>query len=448
MTEDLVVTEIKTLIGKHSWKEISQRVSGWPDPEVADLLLHLEKTDRVLLYRSLHRKKAADVFAHLDHEHQDSLLQELGAEDTRHLLANLSPDDRTSLLEELPAQVTQRLLQLLSPEDMEEARQLLGYPEESIGRLMTPDYVAVRPDITVAEALDSMRRAGKDRETFNIIHVTDPNGKLLDSLRLRRFILADPNATVESIMDFKFVSLSAFDDREQAVRMIRRYDLYALPVVDSDGILMGIVTMDDVMDVAEEEVTEDFHKAAAVSPLDMPYSRASSAFLYRKRIGWLTVLLGVNLISAIVVVSYEETLEAFLVLATFMPLVVACGGNAGAQSATLMVRALATGDVKPNLWIPPFLKELAVGGLLAVSMGVLSYALGFYRGGADIGLVIGISMVAIIIIANLIGVVLPFTLTKFKMDPAVASSPLITSLMDAIGLLIYFWMATKLLDLV
>lgn len=437
------------LIEKHQWKEIPGLLKDWPDPEVADLLLQLEKTERVLLFRALPRERGADVFSHLDLEHQESFIHDLTDEDTRQLLANLSPDDRTALLEELPAKITQRFFQLLSPDDLREARQLLGYPEESIGRLMTPDYLSVQADFKVHEALEHMRKTGQDRETFNIVYVTDSKGKLLDALRLRRFIMADPNSTVEKLMDHRFISLPATEDREKAVEMIKRYDVNALPVVDSTGVLLGIVTVDDILDVAEEEATEDFHKSAAVSPLDMPYSLAGPGFLFQRRIGWLTILVFVNLISGFVIANYEDYLEQFLVLAFFMPLLIATGGNTGAQSATLMVRAFATGDLKPGMLRNALVKEVLVGLMLAVAMGVLTYGLGLFRGRGDldIALVVGLSMAMIVVIANLIGVMLPFALTRFKMDPAVASSPLITSLMDAIGLFIYFATAAFILDL-
>ncbi len=445
MAEETLLPEIKELLEKRHWRELSQRLGEWPEPEVADLLLHLEKPERVLVYRALPRKRAADIFAHLDPEHQDALLQELSDEDTRQLLAHLSPDDRTALLEELPAEVTQRLLKLLSPEDLVEARRLLGYPEESVGRLMTPDYISIPKDMTIAEALDYIRRTGRDRETFNLIYVTDKNGKLLDGLRLRKFILANPDDKVESIMDHRFIALSAFDDREKAVQMIQRYDVYALPVVDSEGVLLGIVTVDDVLDVAQEEATEDFQRWAAVAPLETHYSNASPADLFRKRIGWLMILVFVNLISAKLIDNYEAYLKEFYVLAFFIPLLIASGGNSGAQSATLMVRAIATGDLDLKRWGRALGKELLVGLLLGVTMGAVTWMLGVYRGDLTIGLVVGLSMMSIVLIANTIGVLLPFSLMRFKVDPAIASSPLITSMMDAIGLSIYFWIGAMVL---
>lgn len=445
LTEEL--PEIETLLEQRQWRTVYERLRDRHDPEIAEVMPLLDKANRVLFFRCLPRSRAADIFSHLDYEHQDEFLQDLTDEDTRHLLTNLNPDDRTALLEELPAEVTQRLLHLLSPEDLREARQLLGYPEDSVGRLMTPNYISIRPEMSFGEALEHIRKTGRDSETFNVIYIVDARGKLIDVVRLRRIILASPEDKVESILNYKFISLSAFDDRERGVEVIQRYDLNAVPVLDSEGIMLGIVTVDDLFDVAEEEATEDFHKSAAVSPLDMPYSLASPTFLYRKRIGWLSILIFVNLLSATVISAYEEYLMEFIILAFFMPLLIASGGNTGAQSATLMVRALATGDLKLNRVMPAIGKEVGVGLMLGISMGVLTYILGWFRGDTTIGWVVGLSMLAIVIVANFIGVILPFTLTKLKMDPAVASSPLITSLMDAIGLLIYFSIAASILGL-
>jgi magnesium transporter len=248
-------------------------------------------------------------------------------------------------------------------------------------------------------------------------------------------------------MDRTYVSLSAFDDREQAVRTMQRYDLAALPVVDSAGVLLGIVTVDDVLDVAQEEATEDFQKVAAVAPLGVRYREAGVWSLYRKRIGWRLVLVAVNLASSGVIALYEEALAAAVALAFFIPLLIGSGGNAGAQSATLMIRALATGDVGLDQWLRTLLKELGVGISLAVTMGVAAWLLGLVRVGVEVGFVVALAMVAIVIVANIIGVTLPFLLIRFRLDPAVASSPLITTIVDATGLLIYFSIATWLLAL-
>lgn len=425
----------------------------WPPAEVAELLLDMDQADSVLLFRSLPRQFAAEVFAELEPHQQDGLLKNLTAQETSQLLADLTPDDRTALFEELPAQVTRRLLDLLSPADLKEARQLLGYPEESVGRLMTPDYVSVHPDWTVARALDHIRLRGKDSETINVIYVTDRSGKLLDDIRLRTLILAQPNDTIEQLMDHNVASLSAFEDREKAVQMIRRYDLVALPVVDSEGILLGIVTIDDLMDVEEAEVTEDFHRIAAVSVqrgedgFIESIRNAPMNLLYRRRVAWLLLLVFFNIFSGAAIATFEETIVQAFALVFFLPLLVASGGNAGAQAATLMVRALATGDVRMNDWARLLGRELVVATALGVTMGVAVSFIGIFRGGSEIALVVALAMIAIVIVGSTVGMSLPFLFSKMGRDPATASAPLITSIADVFGIFIYFSIAAWFLNL-
>jgi magnesium transporter len=393
----------------------------------------------------LPRRLSADVFSYLSPDQQEAMLLELREEETRRLLADLPPDDRTHLLEELPGQATQQLLNLLSPGDLAEARLLLGYPDESVGRLMTPDYVAVRPEWTIARALEHVRRRGKISETINRLYVINDKWALVDDIELRRLILAEPDQTIADVMDHKFVALSAFDDREEAVRTIQRYDVVALPVVDSDGVLVGIVTVDDLLDVAEAEATEDFHRVGSVEPLRMGYWEATLWMLYRTRIGWLAGLVLVNLISVEVLHIFEDTLESMITLAFFMPLIIATGGNAGTQSATIIIRAISTGDVGLREWWRAATREAAVGLFLGLSLGLMGMGLGFFRGGWELGLVVFLTLLSILLVTNLLGMSLPFIFGKLRIDPAVASGPLVTSIADIIGLLIYFSIATKLL---
>lgn len=442
INKQLIMPEISELIKKKKWSELRESVEDWPIPEIADLMQTLEKQDRVVFFRILPRSMSAAVFSHFEPDQQNSLLVELTDDETRQLLSNLAPDDRTALLDELPAQVTQQLLSLLSPRDLKEARSLLGYPEESAGRLMTPDYLSVRPHWTIGQALDHIRKMGRQSETINVIYVTDPGGKLLDALDLQLFILSNPDKMVEEIMDDTFISIPAFADREEAVQTVQKYDKTVLPVVDSEGMLLGIVTIDDLLDVAEEEATEDFQKGAAVAPLRTSYREATIWDLFSKRISWLIILVFVNLVSSGVIEAFEEVLASAIALAFFIPLLIDSGGNAGAQSATLMVRAIAIGDIQLRQWLQTVGKEVLVGITLGVAMGAASWALGLYRGGAEIGIVVGLSMVLIVLVANIIGTLLPFLLTRLNIDPAVASSPLITTIVDAAGLLIYFSIAS------
>ncbi|MGC6423769.1 MAG: magnesium transporter [Lentimonas sp.] len=438
--------EIQELIEKNQLKAVAERFKSWAYPEIADLLTQLDKPHQILAYRALPRQRAADMFAYLETEDQDRLLEALTDADTRTLLADLSPDDRTEMLEELPATVTRRLMQLLSPEDLAESRQLLGYPEESVGRLMTPDYIRIRAEWTVEQAISHIRKYGKDSEIFNILYVTDGDGTLIDIVRMRRIILAAAGTVIKDILNYNCVSISAFEDREVAVEMIQRYDINALPVVDSEGVLVGIVTVDDIMDVAEEEVTEDIQKGAGMQPLETKYSAASPFQLFRKRIGWLLILIFVNLISAGVISNYEDYVMEFITLALFMPLVIASGGNCGAQSATLMVRALATSDVELGDWVKSVSKEIFVGVLLGAAMAIIAGGVSkLYGGDMNIAIIVALSMITIVFVANAFGALLPFALSRIKVDPATASTPLITSLMDVLGLIIYFSIAVVVL---
>lgn len=449
MQIDISETEITELIAQRKWGELRERLSSLAAPEVADLMLDMDKADRALLFRLLPRDLSAEMFSFLEPEGRDSLLRDLTDQETRQLLANLSPDDRTDLLEELPGTITQRLLNLLSPEDLREARELLGYPEESVGRLMTPDYVAVRPDWTIGRALEHIRRQGRDSETINVVYVVDSSWKLLDALDLRRFILTDPSGTVDQIMDYTFISVPASEDREEAVRVMQRYDLIVLPVVDSAGVLLGIVTIDDILDVAQEETTEDFQRTASVAPLRVSYRSATIWTLYRKRIGWLAVLVLVNLLSSGVIAAYEETLASMIALAFFIPLIIDTGGNAGTQSAIILVRALSTGDIKLNQWLWAFGRELALGLIIGVTLGILGMGLGILRGDPGerfaLGIVVFLTLTSILVLTNLLGMALPFVLTRLNLDPAAASGPLITSIADIVGLAIYFSIASWIL---
>lgn len=448
MTEIAVdrVEAVRALLEPRDLATLRSLLAELDAPDVAELLRDLEPSERAIVFRLLPRTLSAEVVADLDAESAASLVTDLTDEEARRLLGELAPDDRTQLLEELPGLLVQRLLNLLPPDELVEARTLLGYPEESVGRLMTPDYVAVKRGWPIARALEHIRARGRESETIDEIYVTDAGWRLVDAVPLAEFVLGDPEQPVETVMDDTFVSAFATDDRERAVELIARYDRYALPVVDADGVLLGIVTIDDLVDVAEEEATEDFYLGAAIEPLDTAYREASVGRLYRKRIVWLIALVFVALLSSGVIALFEGTLESTIALAFFIPLLIGAGGNTGAQSATLVVRAIATGDLRLRRWTSVVGKEVLVGLSLGVTMGAASGLLGIVRGGVEVGIVVGLAMVGIVLVANLVGASLPFLLTRLGLDPAVASSPLIATIMDALGLLIYFTIATIVLD--
>lgn len=448
MREREEILYVKQLIEENKWAELRETVLKLQPPEIADLLLELDQIERALLFRFLPLDLSTEVFSFLEPEHQSNLILDLTNEETRRLLADLKPDDRTQLFEELPGELTQKMLNLLSPQDLKEARELLGYPEDSVGRLMTPEYVAVRRHWTIQQALEHIRKKGREVETIDVIYVVDRHWKLLDELPLSKFILAHPDEPVEGIMDHTFVSISAYEDRENAIEVMQRYDLYILPVVDSEGVLLGVVTVDDILELAQEEATEDFQKIGGITPVEIDYRFASVPLLWRKRIGWLLILLLADFMSSSVIAMYEEAIEAVVALAFFIPMLIDSGGNTGTQSATLIIRGLATGQLTVKDWPRVLWKEVRVGLSLGASLALVVYLRSyFWRGGPEVGLVVALTMVALILWANLIGSILPILLSKLRLDPAVVSSPFITTAADVTGLLIYFNVARLLLDI-
>jgi magnesium transporter len=443
MLRELLKPNILELVEARDWQALRDTLDDWPAPEVADLLLHLRKPERVLLFRALPRESAADVFAHLDLGRQDELLRDLSDDEARAILAGLHPDDRTHLLGELPGQATQRLLNLLPPDDLEQSRWLLGYPEDSVGRLMTPEYVAVHPEESIEQALNHIRAHGRDSETINVVFVVDDDWHLLDAVGLRHFILAAPEATVADLLrpTGGRVYISAAAPRHDAVRLIRRYDLVALPVVDTDGVLLGIVTVDDLLDVAEQEATEDFQRVGSVEPFRASLRDAPITFLYGRRIGWLLALVFMNILSGAGIAAFADTIEATVALVFFLPLLIASGGNAGAQSATLMIRALATGDVRMGDWLRLLGRELGLAMLLGGTMAAAVAAVAAIRA-PEVLVVVALTMVVTVLVGCLLGMSLPFLFGRLKLDAATASAPLITSLADISGVLIYFSIAS------
>lgn len=445
-TEDLKGA-ISALIADHKWNDLRAKTADMQPVDVTDLLLKLPKRERVLLFRALPRELAADAFSELDHEQAYEFLRQLSDEETRSLLTELEPDDRAELLEELPGVVVQKLLNLLEPKDRAKTQTILGYPEESIGRLMTPGYVALRPQWSASEALAHVRKRDPKSETVNVLYVTDESWHLLGVLSLRKLIFADPEATVESFMQDSVIKGLATDDREKAANLMGKYNFAVLPVVDKDNTLVGIVTVDDVMDVVEEETTEDFYKSAAVESMKMNLGQAGITTLYGGRIGWLVVLVFINIISGATIAFYQETIEQAIVLVSFLPLLIASAGNAGSQAATLAVRALATGDIRARDWLRVTSKELAVAAALGGTMGFVVWWIGVWRAGPEIALVVTLTMITVVIAGSIFGISLPFLLRKLKLDPAVASAPLVATIADVFGVIIYFALATWLLAL-
>jgi magnesium transporter len=439
---------IQKLIDERNLLSLRHELESCEPYEIAHLIDELQATQDVIVFRLLPHNLATEVFQLLSSEKQKKLIDALAEKQHRlaNLLNDLNPDDRTALLEEMPGPVAQRLIQILSPDERKVAIELLGYPEESIGRLMTPDFVAVRPHFTIHQTLEHIRQYGKDSETLNVIYVTDDKWTLIDDLRVREILLARPDQTIGDLMDHRFVALTATEDQENAVKIFLDYDRIALPVTDTKGILLGIVTVDDVLDVAQEEATEDFHRFGSIQDAVFNPLKAKIFFLYKKRIVWLFTLVFMNVFSGAAIATFEETIAAVVSLVFFLPLLIDSGGNAGAQSATLMIRALATGDVEMKDWLMLLGKELLVALLLGGTMAIAVGLVASFRA-PEIIFVVVLTMVCIVLVGSTVGMILPFLFTKFGADPAAASAPLITSIADISGVLIYFSIATWYLGL-
>jgi len=434
---------IKTLLAEHNPPDIAEAIDQLPDQEEA------------IAFRLLPQETAWQVFEYLSFDAQEHLLHTLSDADAAALLEEMAADDRTALLEELPGKVTRRLLNLLSPSERRRAVQLLGYPEDSIGRLMTPDYVRVKPDWKVAEALAHIRAFGSDSETLNVVYVTDPGGVLIDDLRIRQFLTVDPQTPVAELMDEEFVALNVFDDESMAVDVFRRHDRTALPVVDGAGVLVGIVTVDDVLDVQEREATEDIQMLGGVQALEEPYLQVPIVTMVRKRAVWLVILLFGGMLTAEAMTYYEDELAQAVVLAIFLPLIIASGGNSGSQAATLITRALALGEVRLRDWWRVMRRELVSGLLLGSILGSLGFArialwaIAFDAYGPHwflVALTVAVSLFGVVVWGSLSGSLLPLLLKRLGADPATSSAPFIATLVDVTGIIIFFTIAMAFLS--
>ena len=367
------------------------------------------------------------------------------------VMGNLEPDEQVALLEELPGHLTQMVMNTMRPEDQKQVKKLLGYPEDSVGRLMTPRYVRVKSEWAVARSMEHIRKYANIAETLNVIYVVDDKERLIDDLMITQLIVSEFDTTIEELMDESFNALHVLDDQEEAVKMFAKYDRIALPVIDSDRVLVGIVTVDDVIDVAEEETTEDMQKMAAMDALDDYYSQTSIGEMVKKRLGWLIILFVGQILTALTMGQYEELLSKIVFLSFFVPLIISSGGNSGAQAATLVIRALATDDIKFEDWKMVFTREFTSGLMLGSLIGILGFItlIGWdLIAGNIIGyetimtaLVIGLSLLTIVLFGNFVGAMLPFILSRMGLDPAVSSAPFVATIVDVSGIIIYFSIA-------
>jgi magnesium transporter len=446
--------ELASAVHARDFSRLRDMVRNRHAGDLAEVLTDLSLEDQVVAFRVLPRNVAADVFEYLPHEAQETLLKAMGQEDVAALLNEMAPDDRTSFLEELPAAATRQLLSLLTPAQRAVAVTLLGYPEESIGRLMTPHYLAVREDWTVRQVLDYIREHGQDSETLNVVYVVDAQGLLTDDIRIRELLLTSLDSRVRDLMDRRFIALKATDDQQTAVAAFREYDRSALPVTDTAGMLIGIVTIDDVLDVAEATATKEIQRIGGSEALEEPYMEISLARMIQKRAGWLTALFLGELLTATAMGAFEAEISRAVVLALFVPLIISSGGNSGSQASTLVIRALALGEVGLGDWWRVMRREILAG----LALGTILGSIGFFRitiwsAFSDIygphwflvAITVAIALVGIVLWGTLIGSLLPFLLRRLGFDPATSSAPFVATLVDVTGLVIYFSVALIIL---
>jgi magnesium transporter len=414
--------------------------------DIAAEMIRLDGVDQAVLFRALPKDTAVRVFERLGRRGQRGLLAGLRAEEVADVVERLDPDDRARLLDEVPANVAARLIQQISPAERRHTALLLGYAPQSAGRIMTPEYVTVSPDMTAADAIDRVRQAAVDADTIYVLYVVDGTRCLIGVTTLKDVVLAPPDQAVRSFMSTRPVRASTAEDQEDVVRRLVAHDLMAVPVVDSEGRLVGIVTLDDALGVLEREDTEDVERIGGATPLDEPYLTAPVMRVFRARVGWLLVLFVAEAFTGTILRAFEGTLESVVALSFFVPLLIGTGGNVGSQTTTTIVRAMAIGDVRFRDVGRVVWKELRVGLLLGLTMAAVGVVRAATWGtGGDLALVVGTALVCVVVLAALVGSMLPILLKRLRLDPAVVSAPFITTFVDACGLLIYLVLAKAVL---
>jgi len=452
--EEMVVEEIQELLEKENDRALKQYLDQLNISDVEELIDELPQHAAKFI-ETLSLNRAVNVFRILDFPTQERIIKKLSGNKLNQIIKDLPPDDRTALFSELKGDVVKKMITLLPPEERKESLALLGYKEDSIGRLMTPDYIAVKPEWSITRVLAHIRRYGKNSETIDVVYVIDKEGVLLDDIRIREVLLADPEAIIGELTDKRFIALKANDPQEDAINIFRMNNRVALPVVDEHNVLLGIVTVDDILWIANEEYTEDMHKIGGTEALDEPYLDIPILKLVKKRAGWLIVLFLGEMLTATAMQHFEIELEKAVVLSLFIPLIMSSGGNSGSQASTLIIQAMALGEVTIAEWWRVMRRELVSGALLGIILGAIGFVrivtwqeLHLYNYGTHwllIATTIFFTLVGIVLWGSLIGSMMPIILKKLKLDPATSSAPFVATMVDVTGIVIYFSVAVLIL---
>ncbi len=449
MDEIMELENIKELLDTKQYTRLRQRLAEMNEADIASTLEELEEKEQLKVFRILPKDMAADVFSYMDVEIQQFIITSLSEKDAGVIIDNLMADDATDLLEEMPANMVKRLLAAASPETRRDINNLLRYPEDSAGSIMTVEYVDLKESLTVEQAIERIRSIGVDSETINICYVLDSRRKLIGTVALRYLLLSQPDEIIGDIMHENVISINTMMDQEEVARQFKKYDFTSMPVVDGENRLVGIITVDDIVDIMEQEATEDIEKMAAILPTDKPYMRTGVFETWKKRIPWLLLLMISATFTGKIIASFEDALSVYVVLTAFIPMLMDTGGNAGGQASVTIIRGLSLDEIEFKDVFKVVWKEIRVAAVCGITLAVANFAklMLIDRVGLQVALVVCITLVAVVLIAKCVGCTLPMLAKKLGFDPAVMASPFITTIVDAISLLIYFGIATELLHI-
>ncbi|MEL6853608.1 MAG: magnesium transporter [Cyanobacteria bacterium J06607_13] len=443
---ELVRSQLQALLEQENFRGAKALLVPVQPADIAEAIEGLPETMQAIAFRLLPKNEAIEVYENLDSSVQQTLIEEFKRQDLIDIVDKMSPDDRARLFDELPAKVVRRLLEQLSLQERQSTALLLGYEAQTAGRIMTPEYVSLKENWTVERALNHIRAQAELSETVYYLFVTNFARQLTGILSLRQLVIGRAEQTIGEIMTREVVSAQTSDDQEEVARMIQRYDFLAVPVVDTEDRLVGIITVDDVIDILEEEATEDIYTLGGVQSGGDNYFQSNLLDVARKRVVWLSVLLITNTVTAAVIRSQQDILQTFVVLAAFIPLLIGTGGNVGAQSSTVVIRGLNTDELKIKDAIQVIRREATAGAFLGLMLGIVVTGWAYFlQGDLPVAAIVGASLVGISVLASSAGAGLPFLFQSLGLDPALMSAPFITTIVDVLGVLIYLNLARAIL---